>query len=108
MKISFSKPEIPEGAAVVVGVYDDRKLTPTATQLDKQTKGAITRALAASRFKGRPDDLLSVLAPAGIDANRIVLVGLGKPGTLDALGIQAIGGRLVASLANSGEAAVAV
>src|SRR5262244_1010463 len=108
MKISFSKPEIPEGTAVVVGVYDDRKLTPTASQLDKQTKGAIGRALAASRFKGRPDDLLTVLAPAGIDATRIVLVGLGKPGSLDALGVQAIGGRLVANLANSGETAVAV
>jgi len=108
MKISFSKPEIPEGTAVVVGVYDDRKLTPTASQLDKQTKGAIGRALAASRFKGRPDDLLTVLAPAGVDATRIVLVGLGKPGALDALGIQAIGGRLVANLANSGESAVAV
>ncbi|HTO82000.1 MAG TPA: leucyl aminopeptidase [Methylomirabilota bacterium] len=108
MKISFSKPEVPEGAAVVVGVYDDRKLTPTAAQLDKQSKGAIGRALAASRFKGRPDDLLSVLAPAGVDASRIVLVGLGKPGSLDALGVQAIGGRLVANLANSGETAVAV
>jgi len=108
MKISFSKPEIPEGTAVVVGVYDDRKLTPTASQLDKQTKGAIGRALAASRFKGRPDDLLTVLAPAGVDATRIVLVGLGKPGALDALGIQAIGGRLVANLANSGESAAAV
>jgi leucyl aminopeptidase len=108
MKISFSKPEVPEGAAVVVGVYDDRKLTPAAAQLDKQTKGAIGRALAASRFKGRPDDLLSVLAPAGVDASRIVLVGLGKPGSLDALGVQAIGGRLVANLANSGETAVAV
>jgi len=108
MKISFSKPEVPEGGAVVVGVYDDRKLTPTAAQLDKQTKGAIGRALAASRFKGRPDDLLSVLAPAGVDASRIVLVGLGKPGSLDSLGVQAIGGRLVANLANSGETAVAV
>src|SRR5262249_60033508 len=68
MKISFSKPEVPEGAAVVVGVYDDRKLTPTAAQLDKQTKGAIGRALAASRFKGRADDLLNVLAPAVSDA----------------------------------------
>ncbi|NJO33698.1 MAG: hypothetical protein HC869_11705, partial [Rhodospirillales bacterium] len=45
MKISFSKIELPSSGAVVVGVYEDRKLTPTAAQLDKQTKGAIERAL---------------------------------------------------------------
>ena len=53
MKISFSKIELPSSGAIVVGVYEDRKLTPTAAQLDKQTKGAIERALAASRFAAR-------------------------------------------------------
>ncbi|MGH9657023.1 MAG: M17 family peptidase N-terminal domain-containing protein, partial [Bryobacteraceae bacterium] len=74
MKISFSKIELPSSGAVVVGVYEDRKLTPTAAQLDKQTKGAIERALAASRFKGKPDDILTVLAPSGLEASRIVLI----------------------------------
>jgi leucyl aminopeptidase len=108
MKISFARPEIPAGAAVVVGVFEDRKLTPTAAQLDKQTKGALARALAASRFKGRPDDILAVLAPAGLEVGRVVLVGLGKPGALNALGAQALGGRLAASLGPSGETAAAV
>jgi len=108
MKISFSKIELPSSGAIVVGVYEDRKLTPTAAQLDKQTKGAIERALAASRFKGKADDILTVLAPSGLEASRIVLIGLGKPGALDAVGVQALGGRLAASLANTGEAAAAV
>jgi leucyl aminopeptidase len=77
MKISFSKIELPSSGAIVVGVYEDRKLTPTAAQLDKQTKGAIERALAASRFKGKADDILTVLAPSGLEASRIVLIGLG-------------------------------
>src|SRR5919109_5633876 len=108
MKISFSKIEIPTSGAIVVGVYEDRKLTPTAAQPDKQTKGAIERALGASRFKGKADDILTILAPAGLEASRIVLVGLGKPGALDALGVQALGGRLVAALANTGETAASV
>jgi leucyl aminopeptidase len=108
MKVSFSKVEMPSGGAIAVGVFEERKLTPTAAQLDKQTKGAIERALAASRFKGKPDDLLSVLAPAGLEASRIVLVGLGKPGALDAVGAQALGGRLAAALANTGETAAAL
>jgi leucyl aminopeptidase len=108
MKISFTRIELPSSGAIAVGVYQDRKLTPTAAQLDKQSKGAIERALAASRFKGKPDDMLTVLAPAGLEASRIVLVGLGKPGALDALGVQALGGRLAAGLANTGETAAAV
>src|SRR5262245_58488541 len=98
MKIAFAKSEIPDSGAIVAGVYEDRKLTPTAAKLDKQTKGAVERALAAGRFKGKRDDLLAVLAPAGLKASRMVLIGLGKPGSLDALGAQALGGRIVAHL----------
>jgi leucyl aminopeptidase len=108
MKISFSKIELPSDGAVVAGVFAERKLTPTATRLDKQTKGVIERALAASRFKGKPDDMLTVLAPAGLGASRLVLIGLGKPGALDVLGAQALGGRLAAGLASSGEVAAAL
>ncbi|MGH6932167.1 MAG: leucyl aminopeptidase [Dongiaceae bacterium] len=108
MKISFAKPEIPTSGAIVVGVLDERKLTPTAAQLDKQTKGAIGRALAASRFKGKPEDALTIMAPAGLEANRILLVGLGKPASLEPLVVQAIGGRLVAQLSGTGESAAAV
>ena len=108
MKVSFSKIELPSSGAIVVGVYEDRKLTPTAAQLDKQTKGAIERAFAASRFKGKADDVLTILAPAGLEASRLVLVGLGKPGALDAVGVQGLGGRLVAALTNTGETAASV
>ncbi len=108
MKIAFGKIEIPSSGTIVVGVHEDRKLTPTAAQLDKQTKGAIERAMAASRFRGRADDLLAVLAPAGLEASRILLVGLGKPGALDALGAQSAGGRVVAHLNSAGESAAAV
>ncbi len=103
MKIAFAKPEIPNTGAVVVGVLADTKLTPSATALDKQLKGTLTRAIAASRFKGRPEDLLPVLAPAGSDLSRVVLVGLGKPSGLDDKAAQAIGGRVVAHLNAVGE-----
>ena len=64
MKISFAKPELPNAGALVVGVLDERRLTSTAAALDRDTEGAVGRALAASRrFKGRGEDLLTVLAP---------------------------------------------
>jgi leucyl aminopeptidase len=108
MKIAFAKPELPDAGTVVVGILDENRLTPTAQQLDKQTKGALSRALAVGRFKGRPEDQLAVLAPQGLAVARVLLVGLGKADALDALTLQAIGGRVVAALNAAGEHAVYV
>ncbi len=108
MKIAFAKPDLPSSGAVVVGVLEDLKLTASAASLDKLLKGALGRAIAASRFKGRPDDILPVLAPGGGDLSRVVLVGLGKPAALDELAAQALGGRIVAHLNTAGEKEAAV
>ena len=77
MKITFAKSELPSAGTIVVGVLEEHRLTPTAQQLDKLTKGAIGRALSVGRFKGRPDEQLAILAPPGIEAARILLIGLG-------------------------------
>jgi len=103
MKIAFAKPELPSAGTLVVGILEEHRLTPTAQQADKQSKGAIGRALAVGRFKGRPEDQLSILSPQGLEAQRVQLLGLGKPEALDALTLQAIGGRLVAALNAAGE-----
>ena len=108
MKIAFAKPDLPSSGAVVVGVLEDLKLTASAASLDKLLKGALGRAIAASRFKGRPDDILPVLAPGGGDLSRVVLVGLGKPAAIDELAAQAMGGRIVAHLNTAGEKEAAV
>jgi leucyl aminopeptidase len=108
MKIAFAKPEQPGSGTIVVGVLEEHRLTHTAQMLDKQTKGAIARALAVGRFKGRADEQLSILAPQGIEAGRILLIGLGKADALDALTLQAIGGRIVAALNAAGEHAASI
>jgi len=88
---------------MIVGVLEEHRLTPTAQQLDKQMKGAISRALGLGRFKGRPDEHLAILAPQGVDVARILLFGLGKPDSLDVLTLQSIGGRIVTALNSAGE-----
>ncbi|HEX9466175.1 MAG TPA: leucyl aminopeptidase [Alphaproteobacteria bacterium] len=103
MKIAFSKPEQTNSGSLVVGVSEERKLTPSAAALDKKSGGILTRAMGASRFKGKKDDLLDIIAPKGLSLARIVLVGLGKLEKLDALRLQAIGGQLVAHLNRVGE-----
>jgi leucyl aminopeptidase len=103
MKPSFVKPELPKSGAVVVAVLEGRKLSPGAQMIDRAAGGAIARALASSRFKGKPEDALAVLAPAQLSASRVLLLGLGKPDRIDAQAAERFGARLVAQLQNSGE-----
>ncbi|MDB5499373.1 MAG: cytosol aminopeptidase [Phenylobacterium sp.] len=50
--------------------------------------GPLGQAAAASRFTGGKGQTLDVLAPAGTEAARLVLVGVGKPDGFDALGVE--------------------
>ena len=108
MKIAFVEPGRPKSGTVVVGVLEDRKLTPTAAALDRETGGALKRAIAASRFTGRKDDMLGVLAPPRLSVGRVLLVGLGKAAALDAAALHALGGGIVGQLNSVGESEASV
>lgn len=51
-------------------------------------EGVLGQAAAASRFTGAKGQTLDVLAPSGVDAARLILVGLGKSESVDALAIE--------------------
>ncbi|MDH5556897.1 MAG: leucyl aminopeptidase [Alphaproteobacteria bacterium] len=104
MKISFAEPVLPAKGAVVVLVEEGKKLSSAAKELDKQTKGAVTRAIGASKFEGKKGQTLEILAPAGSDLDRILLAGTGKE--FDELEQQALGGNLVGKLLSSGSTEV--
>ena len=100
MKVSFSEPGLPTSGVVAVCVEEGGKLSATAKQLDKSTKGALTRAIKASRFTGKKSQLLDLVAPAEVALDRIVLVGVGKsPEEKDQL---ELGGNLLAHLNRAG------
>ena len=103
MKIAFAELSPPKSGAVVVGALEERRLTRSAEALDKASGGAITRALKASRFIGKKDEMLAILAPAGTELRRIVLVGLGKAAALDTLAWQNLGGHILNHLNGVGE-----
>ena len=65
MKIGFSAPAMPRAGAIIVGVMDGGDFTPMAERLDKATDGALRRAMDASRFTGKRNQTLTVIAPAG-------------------------------------------
>ena len=108
MKIVFATPAPPDGGALVVGALEGRKLTPSAKALDKMLKGGLTRAVKASRFRGKKDESLTLLAPPGVKLDRVYLVGLGKAADLDALRVQNVGGQIYAALGAKGLSTVSV
>ncbi|MBD3660642.1 MAG: leucyl aminopeptidase, partial [Arenibacter algicola] len=97
MKISFANLSVPKAGAVVVGVMEGRKLTPSAEAMDQATGGAVMRAIKASSFKGAKHHSLTVMTPGG-RLNRVVCMGLGKPKDLTALELQTLGANVVKNL----------
>ncbi|MBC7950871.1 MAG: leucyl aminopeptidase [Rhodospirillaceae bacterium] len=108
MKIAFAKPQIPTEGAVIVGVLEGKILTPSAQQIDQQAGGALVRAMNASKFEGKKDQTLTVLAPAGLELNRVVLLGLGKADAIDAAAAQSFGGTALAQVSSNGDIAAAM
>ena len=108
VNISFSGPTLPSTGTLVIGVLEGRKLTATGADLDKKTGGMLSRAMEASRFKGKKEELLSILAPARLENERIVLLGLGDPKKLDEAQAERLGGATLAHLNSAGSKSAAV
>ena len=85
MKITFAALSLPKTGALAVAVARDRKLSPSAKQLDKASGGALGRAMEVSRFRGKKGEILEVLAPAKLANSRILLYGQGDPTALTSL-----------------------
>ena len=66
-------------AAVAVLVHEAGTLSSSAKVLDLASGGVLTRAVCGGRFTGAKGQTLDLIAPAGLDAARIVLIGAGAP-----------------------------
>lgn len=105
MKLEFVTAGSAAGA-VAVPVYDKLLLSAAAKSVDNATSGAISRAIAASRFKGGAGEALEIIAPAGIESARIVVFGLGDKAKLSESVLEKAAAAVVAKLLTGGETAV--
>ncbi len=99
--IAFAKPELPATGALVVLLAEDLVLPPTAAALDEKIGGALARAVAKAGFKAKGFAALDVLAPAGCDLDRVLLIGLGKFGDLVEKDWVKLGGVVAGKLADA-------
>jgi leucyl aminopeptidase len=88
MTLKFSTAaDAPEAAAVpsiLVGVYEDRTLTPAALRVDERAGGALKRLLEAGDANGKAGSVATLFHLPNIAAPRVVIAGLGEPKKLDA------------------------
>ena len=108
MKININEQQLPKGGALVAGVLKGGKLLDTAKQLDKASKGAISKAIKASRFTGGNGQWLDILAPAGVGADWVLLGGLGEAKGIKQTGLENFGGTALQRLANCGLKTMAI
>lgn len=77
-------PHTQKTPCMIIAIHSGKKLSATATALDKKTRGAISRLVKRGDISGKPDEALLVPEARGISAERLLLVGAGKAGGIDA------------------------
>lgn len=93
-------------ATIVVFVGPDLALGAVGGRLDKQSDGALKRAIAGAGFKGKGRASIEVLGAPGIEAKRILIVGTGERAELKHLDWSRLGGAAMGQVvARSTEAA---
>lgn len=108
MDISFSTLALPQTGALALLASEEGGLLPHGQRLDRRLKGAISRALKATRFKGKHGQIVEILVPAGLANDRLLVAGTGRAEKLDAVQARLLGAALVSRLLVSGEKALAV
>jgi leucyl aminopeptidase len=67
----------PAGTLVVLA-GEELALGPAARGIDERTKSALTKAARAAGFTGKAKTAIEILAPGGVDAQRLMVAGTGK------------------------------
>jgi len=76
-----------EAAAVpciVVGLYEDRALSPAAARVDEHSKGALKRLIESGDATGKLGNATLLFGLAGIASPRVLVTGLGEQKKFDA------------------------
>jgi leucyl aminopeptidase len=104
MDIQFLASDSPaiETGALAVLVHEKAQLAGEAARFDALTGGALTRAMAASRFTGAVGQTVEILAPANISAGRVVLVGAGPAQAFDGQKMEAAAAHGYQAVKNGG------
>lgn len=81
--VKSGSPEKQRSACIVVGVFEPRRLSPIAEQLDKISDGYISALLRRGELEGKVGQTLLLHHVPNVLSERILLIGCGKERELD-------------------------
>ncbi|GGA81443.1 putative cytosol aminopeptidase [Neiella marina] len=100
--VKSGSPEKQRSACIVVGVFDPRRLTPVAEQLDKISGGYLSNLLRRGDLEGKPGQMLLLHQVPNILSERVLLVGCGKERELDERQYKQIIAKTISTLNETG------
>jgi len=78
LEIDFLPVSAALAPAVAVLAGEELALGAAARAIDERTRGGMTKAARAAGFTGKPRTAIEILAPAGLEAQRLVVAGAGR------------------------------
>jgi leucyl aminopeptidase len=85
MTVSTSTERLSESSAdtLVVGVHSESQPSGPAAEFDRASGGMLSRLIEAKEITGKKCEAVTLLAPPGVKAGLVVVVGLGPKDALD-------------------------
>ncbi|MPY23481.1 leucyl aminopeptidase [Shewanella psychropiezotolerans] len=100
--VKSGSPEKQRSACIVVGVYEPRRLSGIAEQLDKISEGYISNLLRRGDLEGKPGQMLLLHHVPNVLSERVLLVGCGKERELDERQYKQIINKTITTLNETG------
>ena len=108
LQIEFQPIDAALQATTAVLTCAGGKLGAQAKALDKASDGQLTRAMEAATFKGQAKSSLSLVAPPGLDVDRLFVIGAGDKDEATDQDWVMIGGYVVGQLGQTMHSAASV
>jgi leucyl aminopeptidase len=102
VKIEFGAFDAPKDGTLVLFVSNDLVPLGPVGLVDEATQAALRRAAKAAAFKPKAGKSLEILAPAGLSADRLVILSLGSDEERAATDWIKTGGQAMAKLGSGG------
>lgn len=100
--VKSGSPEKQRSACIVVGVYEPRRLSPVAEQLDKISDGYISNLLRRGDLEGKAGQMLLLHHVPNVLSERVLLVGCGKERELNDRQYRQIINKTISTLNETG------
>ncbi|AIN47203.1 leucyl aminopeptidase [Candidatus Palibaumannia cicadellinicola] len=100
--VKSGSPEKQRSACIVVGIFEPRRFSSIAKQLDKISKGYISALLRRGELEGKVGQTLFLHHVPNVLSERILLIGCGKERELDERKYKQIIHETINSLNNTG------